>query len=110
LARQVCSHPNTQTHTLRGNVVLPPHQGMIITREPQEWACLLLRELPFAAVTRLLGWQMHEDQVLVDTTIRTIVRTHGQIIRQAEQAEVTTLLQQPTLTPLPLQLVRYSHL
>jgi hypothetical protein len=109
LARQVCSHPDTQTHILPGNAVLPPHQGMIITRGLQEWACLLPQELPFAAVARLLGWHTHEDQVLADTTIRTIVRTHGQIIRQAEQAEVTTLLQQPTLTPLPLQLVPHDQ-
>jgi hypothetical protein len=43
--------------------------------------------------------------VLADTTSRTIVGTPGQIKRQAEQAEVATLLQQPTLTPLSVQLV-----
>lgn len=61
--------------------------------------------MPLATLARLLGWQTHEEQVLADTTIRTIVRTQGQIIRQAEQAEVATLLQQPSLTPLSVQLV-----
>jgi len=65
----------------------------------------LPQELPFAAVARLLGWQTHEEQVLADTTIRTIVRTHGQFIRQAEQAEVATLRQQPDMAMLPFQLV-----
>jgi hypothetical protein len=71
-----------------GNSVLPPHHGLIITRGLQEWACLLPQELSFASVARLLGWQTHDDRVLSDTTIRTIVRTHGQVIRHAEQTEV----------------------
>jgi hypothetical protein len=74
LARQVCSHPDTQTHALRGNVLLPPHNG-IVTRGQQEWACLL-------------------------------VRTHGQIIQQAEAA---TLLQQPDRATLKLQLVPHDQ-
>jgi len=32
LARQACTHPDTQTHVLPGNAVLPPRHGMIITR------------------------------------------------------------------------------
>jgi hypothetical protein len=82
---------------------------MIITRGLQEWACLLPQELPFAAVARLLGWQTHEDQVLSDTTIRSLVRTHGQIIRQAEQLEVATLLQRDDLTTLTLQVVPHDR-
>jgi hypothetical protein len=85
-----------------------PHHG-IITRGLQEWGCLLPQELPFSAVARLLGWQTHEDQVLSDTTIRTLVRTHGQLIRQAEQAEVAALLQQPDLAMLELQLVPHDQ-
>ncbi len=87
-----------------GNAVLPPHQGLIITRGLQEWACLLPQDLSFAPVARLLGWQTHEAQVLSDTTIRTLVRTHGQLIRQAEQAEVATLLARDDLTGLTPQL------
>jgi hypothetical protein len=109
LARQVCSHPDTQTHVLPGNVLLPPHNGMIITRGLQEWACPLPQELPFATVARLLGWQTHEAQVLSDTTIRSLVRTHGQIIQQAEQAEAATLLQQPDRATLNLQLVPHDQ-
>lgn len=74
LSRQVCSHPQTQTHVIPGNAVLPPHHGIIITRGHQEWSCLLPQELPFVAVTRLLGWQTHDDDLLSDTTIR---RRHG---------------------------------
>jgi len=32
LARQVCVDPQTQSHTLPGNAVLPPHAGIISTR------------------------------------------------------------------------------
>lgn len=88
-----------------GNTVLPPHQGMLITRGVQEWACLLPQDLSFATVTRLLGWQTHEAQILAATTVRTLVRTHGQIIRQAEQAEVTALLARADLATLTPQLV-----
>jgi hypothetical protein len=109
LSRQVCQHPDTQTHVMPGNAVLPPHHGLIITRGLQEWACLLPQELSFAAVARLLGWQTHEDQALSDTTIRTIVRTHGHIIRQAEQTEVAALRQRDDLAALDLQLVPHDQ-
>ncbi len=91
------------------NAVLPPHNGIIITRSLQEWACLLPQELSFAAVARLLGWHTHEAQVLSDTTIRTIVRTHGQIIRQAEQAEVAALLQHDDLTAADLLVIPHNQ-
>src|SRR6266545_637092 len=55
LSGQVCSHPATQTHLIPGNAALPPHNGIIITRGLQEWACLLPQELPFVSVARLLG-------------------------------------------------------
>jgi hypothetical protein len=90
-----------------GNAVLPPHNGIIITRGLQEWACLLPQELPFGAVARLLGWQTHDD-VLSDTTIRSLVRTHGQIIRQAEQAEVAMLATRDDLATLDLTLVPHA--
>jgi hypothetical protein len=81
---------------------------MIITRGLQEWACLLPQELPFASVARLHGWHTHEAQILGETTLRSLVRSHGQIIRQAEQAEVTALLTQDDLTALDLQLAPRS--
>jgi len=69
----------------------------------------LSQDLSFEPVARLLGWQTHEERVLCATTIRSLVRTHGQIIRQAEQAEVAALAQRddratlrPQLAPLGL--------
>ena len=91
------------------NAVLPPHNGIIITRSLQEWACLLPQDLSFAAVARLLGWHTHEAQVLSDTTIRTIVRTHGHIIRQAEQAQVAALLQHDDLTAADLLVIPHNQ-
>ncbi len=44
-----------QTHVIPGNAALPPHNGIIITRGLQEWACLLPQDLPFVSVARLLG-------------------------------------------------------
>src|SRR5262245_25994659 len=55
LSRQVCQHADSQPHVMPGNAVLPPHNGMIITRGLQEWTCLLPQELSFATVARLLG-------------------------------------------------------
>jgi hypothetical protein len=102
LDRQVFAPVSDQPHAMPGNAVLPPHHGEIITRGLQELACLLPLDLSFAAVERLLGWQTQEQQVLSETTVRNLVRSHGQIIRQAEQAEVKSLLARAdlaTLTP-----------
>jgi len=104
LNRQVCVDPHTQSHSMPGNAVLPPHGGMIITRGLQEWCCLLPQELGFEPVARLLGWQAYEEKVLCATTIRSLVRTHGQILRQAEQAEVAALLERDDLETLRPQL------
>lgn len=105
LPRQVCYHPATGTHTLPGNALLPVHNGMIITRPLQEWACLLAQDLPFETVARLLGWQTQTPAVLSSTEVRQLVRTHGQVVRQAEADEVQTLLAQADLTGLQPQLV-----
>src|SRR5262249_18167925 len=105
LRRQVMAPMGADPHTMPGNAVLPPHQGIIITRGLQELACLLPQDLSFDTVTRLLGWQTQADQVISDTTVRALVRTHGQIIRQAEQAEVAALLARDDLADLAPQLV-----
>jgi hypothetical protein len=109
LSRHVCSHPQTETHVIPGNAALPSHNGIIITRGLQEWACLLPQELPFVSVARLLGWQTQDAAILSDTTIRSLVRTHGQIIRQAEQAEVTALATHDDLASLDLNLVPHAQ-
>jgi hypothetical protein len=109
LSRQICSHPHTQTHVIPGNAVLPPHHGIIITRGLQEWACLLPQELPFCSVARLLSWQTHDEDLLSDTTLRSLVRTHGQIIRQAEQAEVAALATRDDLAALALTVVPHAQ-
>jgi len=109
LSRQVCQHGPSQPHVLPGNVVLPPHHGIIITRGLQEWACLLPHQLSFASVARLLGWQTHEAQILGETTVRSLVRSLGQIIRQAEQAEVAVLAAQHNLASVDLQLVPHGQ-
>jgi hypothetical protein len=110
LSRQICSHSQTQTHVMPGNAALPAHHGIIITRGLQEWACLLPQELPFVSVARLLGWQTHDDAILSDTTIRSLVRMHGQIIRQVEQAEVAALSTRDDLANLDLNLVPYGQI
>ena len=92
-----------------GNAVLPPHKGIIITRGLQEWACLLPQELPFVSVTRLLGWQTHDTNLLSDTTVRNLVRMHGQIIRQAEETEVTMLATRDDLASLDLNFVPHGQ-
>jgi hypothetical protein len=109
LSRQVFFRRDTQAHVMPGNAVLPAHNGMIITRGLQEWACLLPQELPFASVARLLDWHTHEAQILGETTLRSLVRSHGQSIRQAEQSEVSALLRQDDLTALDLQLAPHDQ-
>ena len=105
LNRQVFAPVADEVHAMPGNAVLPPHHGEIITRGLQELACLLPQDLSFASVERLLGWQTQQQQLLSETTVRNLVRTHGQIIRQAEQSEVTALLAREDLAVLSPQLI-----
>lgn len=100
--RRVLYPLGSPRHLLPGNAVLPAHQGMVITRGLQEVACLLPQGLAVATVARLLGWQTQEEQVLCASTVRTLVRQHGQVLAAAEQAEVTALAARAdlaTLTP-----------
>ena len=105
LGRQVLVHTDKSGHLLPGNAVLPAHEGMIITRGLQEWACLLPQDLPFACAAHLLGWQSLDHELLCDTTLRNLVRLHGQIVRQAEHDEVAALLQRDDLATLTPQVV-----
>ena len=109
LSRQVCVHPATQQHVVPANAVLPPHHGILITRGLQEWACLLPQELPFASVARLLGWQTQDADILSDTTIRSLIRTHGQLIRRAEQTDVAALATRDDLATLDLQVLPHDQ-
>ncbi|MFP4440568.1 MAG: hypothetical protein ACLFVO_25320 [Chloroflexaceae bacterium] len=107
LHRRVLAPTDGSGHLMPGNAVLPPHQGMIITRGLQEWACLLPQDLSFATASRRLGWQAtaQADAILSDTTVRTLVRQHGQAVRQAEAAAATAVLARPDRDNLQPQLV-----
>src|SRR5262249_49470817 len=85
LERQVFAPAAPPQHALSGNPLLPAHHGEIITRGLQELGCLLPQDLSFASVERLLGWQTQQAQVLSESTVRNLVRSHGLLIRQAEQ-------------------------
>lgn len=104
LPRQVCYLPGVKCHVLPGNAGLPTHTGQVTTRGLQEWVCLLPQELPFGSSARLLGWMTHDPAVMSETQIRRWVGQHGQLIRQAEQAEVTALQARPDLAGLTVQL------
>ena len=65
--------------------------------------------MPFASVARLLGTQTHNAEILSDTTIRSLVRTHGHLIHQAELAEVTELATRDDLASLALRLVPHEQ-
>ena len=107
LQRQVLSHRQGEVtnHIMPGNQALPAHKGIIVTRGLQELVCLFSLELPFATVERLLAWHIQEEAVLSSTTNRTLIKAHGQMIRQAEAAEVEALLTQDEWSRLRPQLV-----
>jgi len=90
----VASEAVAVKHQLPANAVLPEHGGMLITRGLQEWACLLPQELSFASAARLLAWQTQEEGIIAASTLRNLVREHGQILRKAEVAEAKALLKQ----------------
>ncbi len=105
LPRQVCYRQGEGQHLLPGNAGLPPHEGQVTTRGLQEGVCLLPQDMPFSTAQRLLGWATHDPQVLSETQVRRWVCQHGQLIRQAEQAETEALLNAPDLTQWQAQLV-----
>lgn len=105
LPRQIFYNKELGAHEIPGNAVLPAHEGMVITRNLQEWVCLFPLDLPFATVERLLGWQTQCDEMICATEVRRLVRRHGQVIRQAEAAEVKELLKRKDLSGLKAQLV-----
>ena len=96
LNRQVLSHKQgvETKHVMPGNQVLPPHNGVIITRGLQELVCLFSLDLPFDTAERLMAWHVQGETLLCSNTYRSLVKTHGQIIRRAEAAEVEALLAQ----------------
>jgi hypothetical protein len=104
LPRQVCYLPGADQHSLPGNAGLPEHEGQVTTRGLQEWVCLLPQSLPFGTAERLLGWMAHDPGVMSETQLRRWVNRHGQIIRQAEQAEVKALEERANLDGLEAQL------
>lgn len=104
LPRQVCYLPEAEHHVLPGNAGLPVHEGQVTTRGLQEWACLLPQDLPFGTSQRLLGWMTHDPQVMSETQARRWVCRHGQVIREAEQAEVKALEEREDLAGLAAQL------
>jgi hypothetical protein len=95
LKRQVLCDPDGGMHQVPGNQLLPAHAGCVLTRGLQEWACLLPQNLPFATVERLLGWKCGEAELLCDSSVRALVREHGQILRRAELAYAKAVLEQP---------------
>jgi hypothetical protein len=87
LRRRVIAHRDGRPHVMPSNVLLPDHQGLVITRGLQEIACLLPQDVPFASAARLLGWYTGEPGLLSASTLRTLVRDHGDQIRRREQIE-----------------------
>jgi hypothetical protein len=98
LPRQVCYNAEADCHVLPGNTALLPHNGQVTTRGLQEGVCLLPQDVPFATAQRLLGWMTRELEVISTTQVRRWVQHHGQLIRQAEQAEVQALLKHERLS------------
>ncbi len=95
LRRQVLAHRDGRPHVMPGNRLLPGHAGVVITRGLQELACLLPQELPFATAARLLSWQVGEPKLLSATTLRQLVRTHGERLRSLEFSEAVHVLSLP---------------
>ena len=87
LRRRVIAHRDGRPHVMPSNVLLPDHQGLVITRGLQEIACLLPQDVPFATAARLLGWHTGEPGLLSASTLRTLVRDHGDQIRRRETIE-----------------------
>jgi hypothetical protein len=108
LQRQVLMHRDSGTRVRPGDAALPAHAGIITMRALQEWACLLAQDLPFATAARLLSWQTQEEQILSPTTLRTLVRQHGALVRAAEQEAVAAAAHRTGSSDAPVSLVPHA--
>jgi len=96
--RQMLEYGRTGQHVTPGNVVVPLHGGIVITRGLQEVACLLPDTLPFVTAERLLGWQNQAAPAvpvavpgLCKSTLGTVVGEHGAALAEAELGEMARL-------------------
>ena len=103
--RQVCFNSQTGKHIMPGNDLLPEHNGTIITRALQEWACLFPQDLPFRTVERLLGWQTQQPKVISRGEVSRLVQRHGEMIRAAEAEEAKQLEDQSDLSKFEVNLI-----
>jgi hypothetical protein len=85
LPRQVLVDRESGARVRPSDAALPAHGGIVTTRAVQEWRCLLAQDLPFASAARLLAWQTQAEQIRSPTTVRTLVRRHGALVRTAER-------------------------
>jgi hypothetical protein len=104
LPRHVLFHHEKKEHFLPANAFLPEHNGELITRRLQEWACLMGTEISFPIAQRLLGWQAGEEQLLCTKEIKRLVCRHGEVLREAAVEEVEQLLARPNLLGLSAKL------
>jgi len=105
LSRQICFNRELDCHVMPGNAALPEHNGTIITRSLQEWACLLPLDLPFATVERLLKWQTQCKEMICASETRRLVCSHGSVIREAEAREIASLLEKEDLSEMKAKLI-----
>ncbi|MDB5058925.1 MAG: hypothetical protein JWO59_2397 [Chloroflexi bacterium] len=108
LRRQMLSHWDSGVRVRPGDQALPIRRGMVISRSLREWACLLTQDVSFATAARLLGWQTQEERILSPTTLCTLVRRHGAIVRIAEREAIGAYPYQAGGSLAPVPLVPYS--
>lgn len=110
LPRQVLKNLKNNFHVIPGNDGLPAHKGQITTRGLQEWICLLPQDVPFPTTQRLLGWMTGDPDAVSETQIRRWVAFHGQLIREAEHAEILELSNRDSLDGLQAQLTPINEI
>ena len=109
LSRQVCPHLATQTHVMPGNAVLAPHKASLLPAAYRSGPVCCLRSCPLSPSPACSAGRPTMLTILSDTTVRNLVRMHGQIIRRAEQAEVTALATRNDLARLDLNVVPHGQ-
>ncbi|MDB5077317.1 MAG: hypothetical protein JWO42_3496, partial [Chloroflexi bacterium] len=108
LRRQMLSHWDSGVRVRPGDQALPIRRGMVISRSLRERAFLLTQDVSFATAARLLGWQAQEERILSPTTLCTLVRRHGALVRIAEREAIGAYPYQAGGSLAPVPLVPYS--
>lgn len=90
--RQVCACSTCSQDFMPVNQLLPEHHNIVITRGLQELTCLFALQPSYGRAHDYVIRMTQDPTVLSEREVQEIILTHGQAIRQLEDAQAESVL------------------